>query len=264
MFLKKGILLYVLGGILLLSSCSGYEKLLKSKDHNLKYNAALEFYNNKKYSKAVRIFEQLLPIYRGTERAAEVNYYQAKCYYRMKDYYMAGYYFNNFAKTFPRDERVEEAEYLVAHSFYLTSPRPLLDQDITNKAMAAYRMFLMKYPNTDKKAEINKNLIELRDKLVEKSYLNAKLYFDLEYYKSALTAIKNALNDYPDTKYREEMMYLMLRSSFLLADNSVQDKKLERFQNTVDEYYSFISEFPESKHIKEAEKMHAHADQNLK
>ena len=263
MFLKKNFIRIVLGVMILFSSCSGYEKLLKRKDYNLKYNAALEFYNNKKYSKALQLFEQLIPVYRGTERSADINYYQAKCYYKQKDYYMAGYYFNNFSKSFPRDPRVMETDYLYAYCFYLTAPRPQLYQEITMQAIGAFNMYLQKYPDTDKKSEINTYLIELRDKLVEKSYLNAKLYFDLGHFKSAIVALQNAINDYPETRFREEMLFLLLKSRFLLAEGSVLEKQKERFQDTVDEYLTFISEFPESSYIKEVERMSKTANNYL-
>jgi len=263
MFLKRHLIILGISTLIILSSCSGYEKLLKSKDYNLKYNAALEFYNNKKYSKAVGLFEQLIPVYRGTERSVDVNYYQAKCYYKQKDYYMAGYYFNNFSKSFPKDSRVEEGDFMVAYCFYLTSPRPQLDQDITQKSLAAFYTFLAKYPKTKRKKDIQNYIDELQHKLIEKSFNNSKLYYDLGRYKSAIVALKNSLLDHPNTPFREEIMFLLVKSNYQLAYDSVEEKKKKRFQNTVDEYFSFISEFPESKYSKDVKKMYEVANKYL-
>jgi len=75
-------------------------------------------------------------------------------------------------------------------------------------------------------------------------------------YKAAITSIKNSMQQFPDSKYREEQLYMILQASYLLADNSVPEKRRERFQNTVDEYYNLIGEYPETKYLKEAQKIY--------
>jgi outer membrane protein assembly factor BamD len=138
-----------------------------------------------------------------------------------------------------------------AYCSYLLSPRPELDQSNTVEAIQEFQLFLTKYKNTTRADECKKYLIELREKLVDKSYLSAKLYFNLEDYKSAIVALNNSLIQYPDSKYREEILYLMVKSCYQYARNSIQIKQKERYQNTIDEYYSFATEFPNSKYMKE-------------
>jgi outer membrane protein assembly factor BamD len=123
---------------------------------------------------------------------------------------------------------------------------------------------LRHYPNSQHKEEALKYVAEMQDKLVDKSYLSAKLYYNLSLYKSSIIALNNSLNDYPDTKYREELMFLLLKSSYLLAENSVEEKQKERYQAAVDEYYSFMGEFPQSGYVKEAQRMYERADTYLK
>ena len=103
----------------------------------------------------------------------------------------------------------------------------------------------------------------MSDKLVEKSYISAKLYYDLGYYKSAILALRNSLIEYPETRFREELMFLILKSSYLLADKSIPSKQKERFQAAVDEYYSFIGEFPDGPHSREAEKIYENSTKFL-
>lgn len=257
MFSNKTI--YIIPVVLIamgLGSCSGYEKLLKSGDVDLKYKKGLEYYENEQYMKAVTLFEQVIPRMKGTEKSEELNYMQAQCYYKMKDYVMAGHYFRTFVRTYYNSPKAEEADYMGAYCYYKLTARPELDQTNTYNAINSFTLFKKKFPNSDKIDECNRLIKELEEKLVEKSYLEAKLYFDLEKYKAAIVAIKNSLTDYPDTKYREELMYLRLKSNYLLAVNSIRDKQAARYQNTVDEYYSFIDEFPKSKYGKEAERMY--------
>jgi outer membrane protein assembly factor BamD len=134
-----------------------------------------------------------------------------------------------------------------------------LDQSNTLNAINAFTLFKNKFPNSSKIEEADKMTQEMINKLVEKSFINARLYYNLGKYKAAIVAIKNSISDYPDSKYREELIYLKLRSSFLLAEGSIRQKQEERYQNTVDEYYSFVDEFPDSKYKRDAEKIYNEA-----
>jgi len=241
---------------LLLSGCGEYEKLLKSRDFTLKYDKAVEYYQAGDYVRSATLFDQVANIYRGTTKADTVKYYQAKSYYGQADYIMAGHYFAELSATYPSSEYLEESDFMTAYCFYKQSPRPELDQENTYKAITALQMYMVRYPGSDRNEECQKLIQELSDKLVEKSYISARLYYDLGYYKSAIIALRGSLADYPNTKHREELMFLILKSSYLLADNSVVSKQKERFQSTVDEYYSFIGEFPESDYAKEAERIY--------
>ena len=253
---RRHISLVFMGFVLLITSCSGYEKLLKSSDYRLKYTTGVEYYEEGEYVRASRLFDQIAAIYRGTTKADTVAYYQAYSYYHQNDYILSGHYFRNLALNYPGSVYAEESDFLSAFCFYKQSPKPSLDQDNTMKAIIAFQMFMISYPGSERVMEARNYVTELEDKLVEKSYMSAKLYYDLGDYKSSIIALQNSLNEYPDTKHREELMFLILKSNYLLADNSIISKQKERFQNTVDEYYSFISEFPESAYKREAERMY--------
>ena len=86
--------------------------------------------------------------------------------------------------------------------------------------------------------------------------MSAKLYYNLEDYKASIIALRNSLNEYPDTEHREELMFLLLRSNFLLAENSIVSLQVERYQDAVDEYYSFVGEFPESNYRQQADRIY--------
>jgi len=253
----------IAGLILLLGGCGEYEKLLKSRDFKKKYEMGLELYAEEEYVKAATLFDQVANIYRGTTKADTVKYYQAKSYYGQRDYLMAGHYFQELSVTYPNSVFLEEADFMTAYCYYKQSPRAELDQDNTFRTITAMQMFMVKYPTSDKVKESQEIIIEMSDKLVEKSFISAKLYYDLGYYKSAILALRNSLMDYPDTRYREELMFLILKSSYLLADNSVPSKQKERFQATVDEYYSFIGEFPEGSHTREAKRLYENSNKYL-
>ena len=249
-------LLYI--GILALtiSACSSYEKLLKSSDNNLKYRKAFEYYDVHDYVRAATLFDQVVNVYRGTTKSDTVSYYQAMSYYKQPDYIMAGHYFKVFSETYPYSSFAEETEYLSAFCYYQDSPKPSLDQQSTVDAIEAFSSFVIKYPKSQYVAKAKELTSELQDKLVDKSRNSAILYYNMGSYKSAIVALANSLREYPNTKYREELMWRLLDANYQLAANSIPQKRKERYQSTIDEYYSFISEFPQSEYKKSAVKIY--------
>jgi outer membrane protein assembly factor BamD len=240
--MKSKILIVIVLAIIA-ASCSNYEKLLKSSDYALKYAKAFEYYENEEYVKSANLFEQISSIYRGTNKADTVQYYKAQSYLKQRDYVMAGHYFSELFTTFPNSPFAEESAFLDAFCEYKQSPRPSLDQSNTYKAISKFRLFLIRNPGSNRAEEALAIIFEMEEKLVQKSFMGAKLYYDLGAYNSAIIALRNSLNEYPDTKFREELMFMILKSYYLLAVNSIEEKKLDRYQAAVDEYFSFVGEF---------------------
>jgi len=237
--------------LVVLSSCGEYQKLLKSTDYDLKKTKAKEYYDKGEYVKTTEILTQILPRFRATDEAEELNWINAQSYFGMKDYFMAGSYYKSFVDQFPFGKHAEEANYMSALCDYNISAKPELDQENTKNAIEGFNIFLNKYPNSSK-AESSRTMIkDLEDKLVDKSYLNAKLYYDMKQYKAAIVALTNSLKEFSDTKYREKMMYLKLNSLFQFAELSLANKQKERYQATLDDYYSFMEEFPKSSYSKD-------------
>ena len=249
--------------IIIVSSCK-YEKLLKSRDYKLKYHKALEYYADEDYMRAEGLFEQLKPVLKGTKQADTVFFYAAYCSFYQGSYLLASHYFDEFKRTFGNSRFAEEAEFMTAYSTYLLSPRPSLDQSDTYKAISLFGLYMSRYPNSDRINECLTYIQDLRNKLVEKSYESAKLYYNLGDYKAAIVALNTSLDDFPETHHREEIMFLILKARYLLAENSIENKRVERYQSTVDEYYSFIGEFPESRYVVEAKEMYDNSQGILK
>jgi len=249
-------LFIVLTILVFLSSCGEYEKLLKSTDYDLKKTKAKEYFDTGKYVKSSELLGQILPRYRATEEAEDLTWMNAQSFYGMKDYMSAGGYFKSYIEQYPYGKHAEESNYMSALCDYNMSPRAELDQDYTRAAIEGFNFFLNRYPSSSRTEECKKLLKVLQEKLVEKSYLSAKLYYDMTQYKSAVTALSNSLKEYSESKYREEMMYLKLSSLFLYAQNSMANKQRERYQATLDDYFSFMEEFPESKYIRDVKRIY--------
>jgi outer membrane protein assembly factor BamD len=238
---------------LVATSCSNYQKLLKSSDMELKYEAAMKYYEEERYDRAMSLLEELIPIFRGTKRAEKVYYSYCYCNYQLNLLYTAAYHFKKFTITYPLSEHAQETLFMHAYSKYLLSPIPTLDATETLGAIAALQTFINTYPEDELVDSSNVIMDKLRSKLEEKSYLNSKQYFEIFEFKAAIIAMNNTLIDYPETKYREEFTFLTLKSYFLLAENSVSKKKLERIDNTIEAYYTFVDAYKDSEYINEAQ-----------
>lgn len=250
--------------VVTLFSCGKYEKILKSNDYKLKYRKAFEYYNDGEYVRASTIFEQIVSVYKGTDKSDTVSYYHAMSYYKQKDYVLGGHYLKTFADNYPYSPFADEAEFLSAYCYYLESPRPSLDQEDTYTAIDAFNLYITKHPNSKHVTEAQNYISDLQEKLVEKSYKNAKLYFDLGDYKASIVALNNSIAEFPDTKHREELQFLILQSNYYLAKGSIASKQKERFQSTIDEYYSFIAEFPNSKYTRDAKNIYENSESFVK
>lgn len=249
---------------LVISSCSDYTRLLKSTDYNKKYDAAISFYEQKEYSKALALLQELVSVYRGTSKGEKIMYYYAYATYAVGDYLLAGYHFNNFVKTFPASDKAEDCAFMYAYCYFLESPRYSLDQTDTKSAIKELQYFMNKYPDSKRKDECNNLMAKLREKLEEKYYKISKQYYFLDDYQASITAFENVLKDFPDTKYREEVMYLIVKANYIFATKSTETKKDSRFKSTVDSYNKYASYFSEnSKYLKDAESYYLSAKKQL-
>jgi len=258
MFKVKHLIILVFVAALGIAGCkSRFEKLRASNDVAKKYQEALRLYNKRDYSKALVLFEDLSQKYRGRAEAEDLNYYYAYTLYRLSDYTTARYQFKSFAETYPASKNAEEARYMGAYCFYLESPNFSLDQENTYKAIDALQLFINLYPTSDRAAAASKYIATLRGKLEDKAFENAKMYLttgpsNVDNYRAAVIALKNAQRDYPDIKYAEEMDFLMIKAQYLYAKNSYIIRQEDRYNEALALYTEFTENHPDSKYTKDA------------
>ena len=237
----------------MLISCNGVEKLLKSNDYDAKYAAAMKYYEENSYSKAIQLFENLTLHYRGKENAEDIAWYYAQALLKEKDYFTAGYQFQRFVRQFPYSDRTEEAAYLSAYCSYMESPDYTLDQSLTKMAIEEFEAFAERWPRSNHIPEVNHYLDEMREKMMRKEYEIAYGYYFIEEYSAAYESFKNFLNNYPESSMREDAMFYTLRSGYLYAMGSREDKQRERMQRVINDFDRFSSSFKDSKHLAEAQ-----------
>ena len=249
------------------ASCDTFNKVYKSSDINYKYEAAKAYFLDGNYSKASQLLETMVTMLKGSDKAEESLILLARCYYNSKDYETASQYFKVYYTNYPRGEFAEYARFYSGKSLFEGITEPELDQTNTYSAISELQLFMEYFPYSDYRGEAQDMILRMHELLVEKEYLSAKLYYELgDYmaymgnnYQACIITAQNVMNDYPYTSFREELSILVLRARYKMAFHSVENKKLERYRATIDEYYAFKTEFPESKYMKEADKYYKEA-----
>lgn len=251
--IKKPVYISLLILAVLISSCNKYQKILKNGDLELKYQTAFKLYEKEDYITTLQYLDELIPLYRGSDKLSKLMYIYPFCYLKNGDYLVAAYHFKQYARLYQGTPEAEECDYMAAFCSYLDSPPPSLEQTNTSVAISELQLFINKYPKSEKVSKCNELIDELRDKMSKKDFDIAKLYYNIESYNAASIALNNLIKDYPDTKYREEAFYYLVKNYYEYAIRSTDTKKRERFQKAIDAHQKLIENYPQSKFIKESE-----------
>lgn len=256
-------LIFLLAILLLASGCNGYQKILKSNDTELKYEKAMEFYNNGDYYKALKIFDDLVPTTRGTEKAEDVYYHYAYSQYKNGEYILAAYHFKKFVKNYPQSDKREECHYMAAYCKYLQAPEYYLDQTATKEAINDLEVFKSKYPDSEYNKQVNKYLNELKGRLERKAFHKAQLYYHMEDWRAVAYAFKIFVDKYPVSERREEALFKILSTKYKYAEKSIQEKKAKRYREVKNAYETLMTEYPDSKFKSKAKKIKEKTDKAL-
>lgn len=273
--MKHPILLLALAVVCSLASCNEYNTVLKSTDLDLRYEKAKQYFFDGHYERANTLLDGLILSTKGTDRGQEVLYMLAMTNFMDKNYDAASERFQTYYETYPKGYYHEDARLYAGLSLFMNTPEPILDQTDTYKAISEFSKFIEAMPNSKYRAEAEKGIFKLQDKLIEKEYASAKLYYDLgtyfgncteggSNYQACIVTAQNAINDYPYSPRREDFAILVLRSKFDLAAQSVETRKAERYQAAAEEYHAFCNEYPESTFMKRATELFQKAKPYLK
>lgn len=241
-----------------MASCGEYQRVQKSSDPDEKFEYAKRAFEQKKYVQAYTLLKDVVTIFKGSEKAEESLYLLGLSHYENKEYQDAASYFQSYYSRFPKGKYAEMARFYSGYAYYLDSPEPQLDQSGTIRAIEELQGFLDYFPRSEKVSIAQNAIFELQDKLTLKELQNAQLYYNLgnylgNNYESAVIVAKNAIKEYPYSKYKEELEMLVLKARYQEASQSIEEKKADRFREVIDEYYSFINNYPEGQNREEAD-----------
>lgn len=251
-----------------LGSCGEYSKVLKSRDVEYKFDYARRAYDAKKYTQAATVLEDIITPLRGGPHGEEALFLLAMSYYENKDFLNSGIYFKTYYSRYPKGKYAELSRFYTGYGYYLDSPDPQLDQSQTVKAIEELQGFLDYFPRSERVTIAQNAIFEMQDKLTLKELQNAQLYYNLgnflgNNYEASIITSQNALKNYPYSKYREDFELLILKAKFQEAKQSVSEKQEARYREVVDEYYSFINNYPDSRNRKEADNIYKIASRHV-
>ncbi|WP_034057860.1 outer membrane protein assembly factor BamD [Lacinutrix jangbogonensis] len=255
---------YILILVLAFSSCSEYQKALKSENIATKYRVGEDLYNAGKFSKANRLFEQAIPQYRGKPQAERLMFLNADASYQMENYFVSGYHFERFVSAYPKSTKKEEALFKAAKSYYQLSPVYSKDQGDTNTALEKLQEYINVYPESKNATEANALVKELSVKLEKKAFEIAKQYNRISDFKASISSIDHFIIDFPGTAFREEALYIKFDSEYQLASRSVEYKKKARLEAAVKFYNAFKKVNPNSEFLEDATTKYENTLEQLK
>ena len=253
--------------VLVFSSCSEYQKMLKNPDSGLKYTMSENLYKKGKYKKALKLMEQIVPVYRGKPQAEKLMFMYADTYYKLEDFYLSGYQFERFATSYPKSDSVETAAYYSASSYYELSPVYSLDQKDTYTGLEKLQAFIDTYPNSEYRKEANKKVKELTYKLQKKDIEVAKQYLKtglaLNSYKNSITAFENFISDHPGSIFREDAYFGRFQAQYELALQSVPKKVEDRLQIAIEYFNDFMKYYGQSELAEKAKEIKKDIDKKI-
>ncbi len=246
--------------ILLGSSCAdSYQKVVKSTDFNYKLSKANEYYEKGAYSKAIPIYEELIPVFKGTKNIDELYFKYAMSHYNEANFLIAGFHFKNISDNYGLSPFAEECLYMTAQCDYQMSAEVPLDQTYTDKAIQSFQLYINSYPNTTRLDDCNLKIGQMRRKLELKALSAAELYLRTRHYKAAAVSFSNILVDFPDTKDAEKISYSIVKSYFLYAENSINEKQKERYEAVLESYNNLARRYANSVYLNDAKKYYDQA-----
>lgn len=243
--------------------CGEYQKVLNSNDTELKYKMAMEYYHDQDYFRAIQLLNSLRSSIRATEKAEDVHYYFAYAHYKNKEYILASYYFRTFVNNFPASDRREEALYKSAYCKYLQAPAYYLDQSVTRDAIDELRLFINRYPDSERADKAQKQVHELNFRLEKKEFNKARLYHQMERWREAAYALQVFLNQYPASQFREEALFYILESRYYYALRSIDEKMEPRLEEALRAYDNLMAEYPQTRFKNRAERIREQGKQTL-
>lgn len=243
-----------------MSSCGEYYKVQKSQDIAERYSYAKKYYNEGRYGRVITLMEDIIPNLSGSSEGPQSTFILADSYFRNKRESEAAQYFKTYCTSYPKGEQIEEARYKAGYCNFLASPEPRLEQSATISAIQELESYLDYYPKGKYRKEVESMLFNLQDKLAEKELLSAKLYYNLglylgNNYQSCVITAQNAIKDFPYSKHKEELMFMVLKAKSEEASLSVIEKQQERVREAIDHYYNYLNIYPEGRFLKEATRL---------
>ena len=232
--------------LILLNSCANEEKevsVIKEKSQDLEivtaYKEAYEsLEKNDPYFAAKKFLEAelLFPQSRWAPRSALMAAYS---YYMQNFYAEALANLERYLKTYPDDENLAYAHYLIAMCYYETIEDEKRDTAPLLKAKNKFSFVLEKYPTTEFAMDSKFKLDLIQDILASKEMYLGRHYIKKGKWIAAINRFKVVTENYDQTVFIEEALHRLVEINYKLGltDESQKFAKILGYNYLSSEWY---------------------------
>lgn len=164
-------------------------------DPHEKMSEADELYQRRKFNKARDIYEIITYMSKGDTLVKRAQYQLANCYFNMKLYEDAIFEFEQLMRLFPYSQYNEDANFKIGSAWFKLSYPPAYDQQETINALQQFNHFIAQYPESDLIVNVENMKTTCINKLLEKKYLNAHIYYMMGYYNASLMYLNEIFDE---------------------------------------------------------------------
>jgi outer membrane protein assembly factor BamD len=141
--------------------------------------------------------------------------------------------FQEFLAFFPTHQRADYAQFRLGMAHHRQMRAPQRDQTETRATVAEFSTFLVRYPNSSLRPEVEERLREARDRLSTAEYEVGLHYFRIEWYPGAVARFTAILTDDPAFTRRDAVYYYLGET---LIKSGRSEDALPYFQKLLEEY----------------------------
>lgn len=193
-------------------SSSGQTKMKHTEWCKIRYEKAEELFKAGKYGRTTDRLEEILSTCAGTGYMEQAQFLMAESYFNQEDWIEARGEYGSFILNFPGSPFIETAEFRKAISSFNMEFLVSRDEANTTIAMKDFERYLSNHPDTPLRDSVNYYYALLVDRLAEKEFQTARLYWRMDKYQAAVIYFKEFLETYPSAKRREEALIMLARS----------------------------------------------------
>lgn len=207
------------GGFILLSlaACASSENAAdRAAVCKNRFENAEKRFKNKEFSRAKAPLDEILAYCAGTGYMEQAQFLLAETHFNLKEWLEARGEYSSFAMNFPSSPYIETAEYRKAVSSFNMKYHIARDESNTNQAMKDFERFASNYPESPLLDSVNYYLGQLTERLAERDFQIARLYFRIDEPQAAIIYLKEFLTFYPKSKRLKDVTSLLIQSYTLL------------------------------------------------
>ncbi|MBR2210999.1 MAG: outer membrane protein assembly factor BamD [Fibrobacter sp.] len=213
LFQKSAPILCLFALAALLSACSSDRgKLSHTEFCKNKYDAAAELFKKQKYGRAQDKLEEILSLCAGTGYMEQSQFLLAESYFNLEEWIEARGEYGSFVLNFPGSPFIETAEFRKAISSFNIEFKVARDESNTTIAMRDFERYLSNYPDSPLRDSVNYYYGLLVERMAEKEFQTARLYYRMDKYQAAVIYLKEFLENYKVSKRRKDAFKIIVDS----------------------------------------------------